>query len=64
MKEKKLTITSKNISQKQWSNLVLELNLIKKSWANYATLELQGPGVRKIIAHGTRNFDSKVMDDD
>ena len=28
-----------------------------------ATLELQGPGVKKIIAHGTRNFDSKVLDD-
>ena len=64
MKEKQLTITSKNITQKQWSNLILELNLIKKSWANYATLELQGPGVRKIIAHGTRNFDSKVLEDD
>ena len=63
MKEKKLTITSKDISKKQWSNLVLELNLIKKSWASYATLELQGPGVKKIIAHGTRNFDSKVLDD-
>ena len=57
MKEKKLTITSKNISQKQWSNLILELNLIKKAWASYATIELQGSGVRKIIAHGTRtNF--------
>ena len=32
MKEKKLTITSKNISTKQWSNLILELNLIKKAW--------------------------------
>jgi len=64
MKEKQLTITSKNITQKQWSNLILELNLIKKSWANYATLELQGPGVRKIIAHGTRNFDSKILEDD
>jgi len=64
MKEKQLTITSSNITQKQWSNLVLELNLIKKSWANYATLELQGPGVRKIIAHGTRNFDSRVLEDD
>jgi hypothetical protein len=63
MKEKKLTITSKDISKKQWSNLVLELNLIKKAWASYATLELQGPGVKKIIAHGTRNFDSKVLDD-
>jgi len=63
MKEKKLTITSKDISKKQWSNLVLELNLIKKAWASYATLELQGPGIKKIIAHGTRNFDSKVLDD-
>mgnify|MGYP003641007995 FL=1 len=59
MKEKKLTITSKNISKKQWSNLVLELNLIRKAWAGYATIELQGPGIKKIIAHGTRNFDAK-----
>ena len=29
MKEKKLTISSKDITQKQWSNLILELNLIK-----------------------------------
>ena len=41
MKEKKLTLTSKNISQKQWSNLVLELNLIKKAWAQYATLDVK-----------------------
>ena len=61
---KKLTITSKNITQKQWSNLILELNLVKKAWASYATLELQGTGVRKIIAHGTRNFDSRVLEDD
>ena len=64
MKEKKLIITSKDITQKQWSNLILELNLIKKAWSSYASLELQGPGVRKIIAHGTRNFDSKVMEDE
>ena len=64
MKEKQLTITSSNITQKQWSNLILELNLVKKAWSSYATLELQGTGVRKIIAHGTRNFDSKVLEDD
>ena len=64
MKEKQLTITSKDISKKQWSNLILELNLIKKAWSSYATIELQGPGVRKIIAHGTRNFDSRVLEDD
>jgi len=54
MKEKKLTITSKNISQKQWSNLILELNLIRKTWAPYATIDLHAPGIKKIIAHGTR----------
>jgi len=64
MKEKKLTITSKDITQKQWSNLILELNLIKKAWSSYASLELQGAGVKKIIAHGTRNFDSKVIEED
>tara|TARA_R110002033_G_scaffold33766_2_gene71284 strand:- start:1157 stop:1345 length:189 start_codon:yes stop_codon:yes gene_type:complete len=61
---KKLTITSKDITQKQWSNLVLEMNLIKKAWSSYASLELQGPGIKKIIAHGTKNFDSKVMEDE
>ena len=64
MKEKKLTITSEDITQKQWSNLILELNLIKKAWSSYATIQLQGAGVRKIIAHGTRNFDSRVIEED
>jgi hypothetical protein len=54
MKEKKLTIIGKDISQKQWSNLILELNLIRKAWAPYATIDLQAPGIKKIIAHGTR----------
>jgi len=54
MKEKQLIITSNDISQKQWSNLVLELNLIKKAWSKYATLNIKAPGIKKIIAHGTR----------
>ena len=61
---KKITITSKNISQKQWYNFILELNLIKKAWSVYADLELQGTGIKKIIAHGTRNFDSKISEED
>jgi hypothetical protein len=43
---------------------LLELNLIKKSWSKYANLELSAPGLKKIIAHGTKNFDSKVMEDE
>jgi hypothetical protein len=51
---KKLTITSKDISQKQWSQLVLEMNLIKTAWKPYAKIEIQGPGIKKIISFGTR----------
>ena len=57
---KKLTITSKNISQKQWSNLILELNLLKKQWKPYADIQLEAPGIKKIIAWGTTNYDSKI----
>ena len=56
---KKLTITSKDISHKQWANLILELNLIKKAWKPYASLELQAPGIRKIVALGTKAYDPK-----
>ena len=51
---KEINIKVSNISQKQWSQFVLEMNLIKKAWQPYARIELQGPGIKKIIAHGTR----------
>ena len=51
---KKITIVSNNITQKQWSNLVLELNLMKKAWKPYADIEFQGTGIKKIIAFGTK----------
>ena len=45
---KKLTITSKNISQKQWSS--------------FAEINIEAPGIKKIIAWGTSNYDSKTDD--
>tara|TARA_R110002051_G_C8579379_1_gene476994 strand:- start:51 stop:227 length:177 start_codon:yes stop_codon:yes gene_type:complete len=51
---KKLTLTADNISKKQWSSLILELNLMKKAWKPYANIEIQGKGIEKIIAFGTR----------
>ena len=59
---KKLTISSKNISQKQWSNLILELNLMKKAWASYADINIEAPGIKKIIAWGTSKYDTKIED--
>ena len=56
---KKLTITSKDISPKQWSVLLLELNIIKEQWKSYAKLEIQTPGLNNIIAWGKRRYDTK-----
>jgi hypothetical protein len=58
-KTKKLTITSENISPKQWSTLLIELNLIKEQWRPYAKLEIQTPGLNKIIAWGKRRYDTR-----
>ena len=54
MKEKIITIKVDSAAQGQWSSLLLELNLIKKAWAPYATISLHAPGIKKVIAHGTR----------
>ena len=60
MKEKKAIIYAKGASVKQWSDLILELNLMKKSWRSYGvTLDIQTPGVKKILSWGTRRYDAK-----
>jgi hypothetical protein len=50
---KSVTITSKNITQKQWASLILELNIMKQQWQHFATLNIDGQGVKKIIKYGT-----------
>ena len=59
MKEKELVIKSSNISPKQWSTLLLELNLIVQAWKPYAVLELKAPGLKKVLGWGTRRYDHK-----
>ena len=60
MKEKKVTITAKGASIKQWADLMLELNLMKKSWHRYGvTIEVKTPGITKIISWGTKKYDAK-----
>ena len=55
MKEKKVTIIAKKISQKQWSTLILELNIMRKAWKPFAELTLHAPKVNSIIDRGTSN---------
>ena len=57
---KKATVTAKGASSKQWADLMLELNLMKKAWRRYGvTLDIQSPGINKIISWGTRRYDAK-----
>ena len=55
MKEKIITIKVSGASQGQWSNLLLELNLIRKVWKTYGvTLSLKAPGIKNVIEWGTK----------
>ena len=56
---KKLTISSSNISVKQWNVLLLELNMIVKAWKPYAALKIETPGIKKIINWGVKKYDPK-----
>jgi len=51
--KKKIIIECNDITQKQFSNLLIELNLICKQWRPYATLELKAPNIKKILKLGT-----------
>lgn len=55
MKEKIITITPKGISQKQWINLLLEINIMKKAWRPYGVdMQVSAPGIKKTIEWGTK----------
>jgi hypothetical protein len=56
---KKVTITSDNISTKQWNVLLLELNIMKRAWKPYARLELHAPNIKKVVKWGTKRYDEK-----
>jgi hypothetical protein len=56
---KKVTITSNNISAKQWNVLLLELNIMKRAWKPYAHIDIQAPSISKVIKWGTKRYDAK-----
>ena len=47
MKEKTITIKVNGAAQGQWSNLLLELNLMKKAWRSYGVnINLHATGLK------------------
>ena len=63
-KEKKVTIIAKGASQKQWSTLLLELNIIKKAWKSVGVeLALQTPELKRVLRWGTRKYDESTLEE-
>ena len=59
MKEKIITIKVKSGSTKQYSNLLLELNLVKQAWRSYGVdLQINAPGLKSILTWGTNINDT------
>ena len=57
MKDKVITIKPKGITQKQWSILLLELNLIRKAWGSYGVdMQMSAPGLKRILDWGTKRY--------
>ena len=57
MKDKIITIKPKGISQKQWSILLLELNIMKQEWKPYGVdIQMSAPGLKRIVDWGTKKY--------
>ena len=57
MKDKVITIKPKGITQKQWSILLLELNLISKAWTPIGVdMQMSAPGLKRILDWGTKRY--------
>ena len=52
---KNIKLKVDGINSKQWTNFVIELNLMARAWKPYGVdVKLQAPGVKNIIAWGRK----------
>ena len=59
MTKKMVTISCDKISSKQWSVLLVELNLMKEAWRSFAKINIESPDFEKIIRWGKRKYNEK-----
>ena len=60
-KEKKISIKPKGITPKQYSALLLEINLMKRAWKPYGVdLQVSAPGLRNILKWGTNAYSRQI----
>ena len=60
MKDKSINLKVSNISQKQWSNLIIELNLVAQAWRPYGPIiKMKTHNLDRILTWGRRTNDDK-----
>ena len=63
MKDKIITIKPKGITQRQWSILLLELNLIRKAWKRYGPdIKIKAKNFNRIIKWGKKKHGDLTED--
>ena len=60
---KEINIKVSNISQKQWSLLLVELNLVSKNWRSYGPIiDIKAKNFDRIIRWGRRKHGDPTED--
>ena len=60
---KEINIKVSNISQKQWSLLLVELNLVSESWKKYGpNIDIKAKNFDKIVRWGKRKHGESEED--
>tara|TARA_R110000765_G_scaffold215701_2_gene320441 strand:- start:21 stop:233 length:213 start_codon:yes stop_codon:yes gene_type:complete len=55
---RKITLTTNDISQRQWSTLILELNSMSKAWKRFGVdIKLSAVNAERIIKWGNKNHE-------
>jgi hypothetical protein len=63
MKEREINIKVTNITQKQWTNLLIELNLIKGAWRRFGPrINIKAINFDRIIRWGKKRHDDPTQD--
>jgi len=57
---RKITLTTNDINQRQWSTLILELNSMSKSWKRFGVdIKINGMNSERIIKWGNKSNDER-----
>ena len=60
MKDRHINIEVSNISTKQWTNLLIELNLVSEAWKPYGPrMKIKAYNIDRIIKWGKKTNDDR-----